>query len=424
MSLFFDNLRRKNRLTLNNENLSTEENQTPLVLTSIELLQILDQEYTDKELYNTITILYQNITQMQEAEINSFSKQFPYQEIFNLIIDYENLEIQEALFWCFCIMTRGTNFQVDDFISSFNLYLLLIFLDHPTFSICSTYFLSFLCAEHNNLCQVLCEYGLLDKFSNPPYNEYQSQFIELLCLHVKTAEFQIQLCSIVLSMFDTESIEIIDDALKSYMSLFIRTRNNESSAEKVQLISDYLVENFEKFMNLNNFSVICEYLDMIACIENLPEDLIPMIFDLFNNGSVKIARSCSNILSFQCKNWFEKVDVELLYKIVFSIFNSDVSIDDERVFLTVLLNYGNVQYFILPEMISRIVKFLSFDKCSLQCLNALLLILTTSGKEPKELLGNLLDEVFSIVNDLYQTATDESFEIISQILDLLDQSNE
>lgn len=422
MEISFNNKLRQESRLINHDDV-INENKSALVDSSINLLEIFNQSVTDDELYKSLSNLYHNIEHMQCDEINSFSRYFPFTQIFELIIDHENEDIQEILFYSFCLMIRGINFEPDTIISSMNLLFLLLVLNHPKFSVCSFFFLSFLCQIKPNLGIVLCDQGLLDNFSKKPFDVIQSQFILILCLNVKKAEYQIQLSSLILKMFESDSLLIIDDALKSYLSLFLRSNGNESVIEKVHQISVFLVENFEKFLQLNDLNVVHDYLDIIANIKDLPDELIPYIFQLLNNESLKIVRSSSNVFAAQSSNWIEKVDVDLLYEILLSKFELDVSIDCERVIFTTLLKYGKVKHLILPQMISRLVKFLTFEKCSLICLNAILQVLTKSGIKAVDLFGDLLTDVYSLVSEQFQNGSDEIFEVASQILIFLDQKN-
>lgn len=418
-----ESLRRQNRISPC-KNVDSEI-ESELVLNSIQLLNYLDFDSNESTFSNTAVALYYNINQMQADEIDLFSAYFPFTEFFDIIINTENEEVQQFLFLSFCMMIETSNFNPEDIILPINLLLLLTFLDIPTLSECSINLLTILCEYEKKLYLILCEQGLLKKFIGKTITEIESNFIRHLSLYVKSSEFQIELASIVLQMFESNMIVVIHDGLKSYFSLFLNASSDEVRNYLCQ-ISTFLVENFHKFVDFNDSSLISDYLDIIAYIEKLSDSFIPYAFELLNYDDIDIARAASNIFTIQFDNWSEKVDVDGLFEILLSKFDLDISVDCERIFFTTLLTYSDVNHMVIPQMISRIVKFAAFEKCTTFCLKAISLIFSTldSVDDAGDLFGDLADEVYRIASDVYQNGNDESSDIACEILSFLDQTKD
>lgn len=409
-------LRRQYRLNSFQDEDLTDENKTQLVLNSIELLELLNSKTPESTFINAAITLDNNISAMNQQEINSFSEFYPFNEILDLIITSHNENLQEYLFHSLHLMTQGQDFIPEDLISPINLVYLLVFLDFPRLSSYSFYLLSLLCEENDKLYEVLCEQGLLTKFFGKQYDEITSRFIRLLCFNLKSSEYQLQLIQIIKEMLASNLLVVIKDALKSYLTLFLNAKE-QNVRENIHQISVFLIENFSQFVQLNDNEIISDYLNIISMMQNLPIEMIPYIFQLFQKDSIDIIRSSSNILIMQSSNWSEKVDVDQLFKVLLSKIESDIPIDCKRIFFIALLKYGKPRHFMKPDFIQKIINFSEFPTCTESCLKAILMILSSEApKTPYELFGEQSEELCKIVSDAFENDTEESTLIAQQIL--------
>ena len=407
-------LDRLNKLKLNNEDQNESEN----VINSVKLLDLYQNNH------EIIPLLYYNINNMNNSEINSFSYYFPYCDMLSLIIKIDDDNRKQLIFEIICIMIMGSEFDPYDFINPTILTILMISTDIPKFSPYSFFILSFLCKSNPKLIIVLCEQGLLQQLNKEPINCVKSQLILIISLYPQTQEIANEISTLIIKLLQSENLLICKDGLKSYLALKLNTQN-ESFRNVAETITEFIRNNIFTFLNITDPKFLSYFLNIMSTINKLSDNIIPKLFHIAiaYNENEKIVQACSNVFYVQYPNWNSScVDVDKLYSVFLpTIINSPHRF--QKLIFQTLLKYGDYEHFCNKQIIDLIIQFLESEEMIQYCLPALLLLLSTPNQDTN-IISYILtfkDDIIIALNNEIDNGTEESSLISIKILELVEK---
>ncbi|OHT10653.1 hypothetical protein TRFO_04155 [Tritrichomonas foetus] len=431
-----ENIRRLDRLLIFNNDYGSNTNNSQLVLNSINLLDLLKPPTPIQIVVESSKTMFNNIMNMKKEEVNAFSEQFPYLDIYNLILDCENEDLMEYLFLSICSMTKGYDFDPEDFISPSILMSLIIFTDNPKFSCFAFYLLSVLYLSCHTLIKIYDEYGIIHKLGIDPIDVTKAQFIRLACVFPRTEEICEKLPNLVIKLLCSNDENIIQDGLTACLALKLNCENEKFRLSAVPIL-EFVLNNLNRFVSIKSLKFQTKFLNFLASIDcEIPHSLIPFIFNILQikisgieneNGQKEfindvedneIINACSFLLFSTYSKWKDFINIDNLFNLLLPRA-INAPIDHQRNLFYTLLTYSDYPHLIIPPMLEMIVNYLNYEQLSFPCMKALLNILMTA-ENPIELFGPLINDIITAISSDSIYENEEYASLANQIIEIID----